>query len=221
MRGNGALNRRAAAIVVAAAMAFQSACAAEELSSLAAQVVSSPDLSVGGSYEVSTKAEVLDAMLDAPVLLARLWAAYGFSPRYAARPVEGDGLHVDDPTGIAGDLYPAGFADGRRVFVARGAIAHRLVPAFKGSAVLIISESREGDLVALRVDLYLRMDSRVVGFFMKPFAPYLRSLVLRRLGANIADLGAILGDLSAEPAETAARLGPEDSAAILASLAKR
>jgi hypothetical protein len=214
-------NRRLILALITFAIAIRPIVAAQGLPSQAALVIGSPDLALTGSYELSTRVEVLDKILGEPIQLMRLWKAYRFSPHYEARPIGPAAFHVDDPTGIAGEVFPAGLSAGRRVFVANGAIAHRLVPHFKGSAVLFVTATPEGSTVGVRVDVYLRMENRFVGFLMKPFVPYLRTLVLRRLGSNMADIGTILGDLSERPKEAAARLSPDDSAALLELLAAR
>jgi hypothetical protein len=215
------LNRRLALALVIFALTIRPVVAAQDLSSQAQLIIGSPDLALSGSYELSTRAEVLDKILAEPIHLMRLWKAYHFAPHYEARPIGLDALHVDDPTGIAGDIFPSDLSAGRHIFVANGAIAHRLVPHFKGSAVVVVATASDGSTIGLHIDLYLRMENRFVGFLMKPFVPYLRTLVLRRLDSNLSDIGTILGDLSAQPAEVAARLSPDDSAALLELLAAR
>jgi hypothetical protein len=213
------LNRRSVLALIALAFTTRPVLAAQDLSSQAQLIIGSPDLALSGSYRLSTKAEVLDKMLDEPIQLMRLWKAYRFAPHYKARAIGLGGLHVDDPTGIAGEVFPAGISAGRRFYLANGAIAHRLVPPFKGRAVLVVATTPEGSTVGLRVDLYIRMESRFIGFLMKPFVPYLRTLALGRLESNLADMGTILGDLSTSPAEAAARLDPDDADALLELLA--
>jgi hypothetical protein len=225
MRGNLYCNRRIVLVAIAFALTIRPAVADQDLPAQAALIIDSPDLAINCGYQLTTRAEVLDKILDEPIHLMRLWKAYRFAPHYEARAIAQavgqGGLHVDDPTGIQGEISPAGLSAGRRLYVASGAIAHRLVPHFKGKAVLVIDETAESSGVRLRIDLYLRMESRFIGFLMQPFVPYLRTLVLRRLGSNIADIGTILADLSERPAEAAARLSPEDSAALLELLAAR
>jgi hypothetical protein len=213
--------RRLILAVVTSALAIWPVLAAQDLSSQAQLIIDSPDLALSGNYELSTRAEVLDKILGEPIHLMRLWKAYHFEPHYEARSIGFDALHVDDPTGITGDIFPSGLSAGRHIFVANGAIAHRLVPHFKGSAVLIVAATSEGSTIGLQIDFYIRMENRFVGFLMRPFVPYLRTLVLGRLDSNLADIGTILGDLSEKPAEAAARLGPDDSAALLELLAAR
>lgn len=213
------LNRRSVLALIVFALAARPVIAAQDLPSQAQLIIGSPDLALSGSYQLSTRAEILDKMLGEPIHLMRLWKVYGFAPHYEARPIGLGGLHVDDPTGIAGEILPAGFSAGRHLYLANGAITHRLVPPFKGRAVLVVAATTEGSTVVLRIDLYIRMENRFVGFIMKPFVPYLRTLVLRRLDSNLADIGTILGELSARPADAAARLDPDDSAALLELLA--
>jgi hypothetical protein len=203
------------ALLSSSALAM-SADADRDLPSLAALIMKSPDLKISGRYELPARSELLDKLLGEPLLLMRLWKAYRFSPRYEALPIESGGLLVRDPTGIAGEVFPAGLSEGGRVFVASGAIDHRLVPSVKGQAVFVIAATSGKSSVGVRLDLYVRMENRFVGFIMQPFVPFLRGLVLRRLASNVADMSAILGDLSVRPRAAAARLAAEDSAFLLA-----
>jgi hypothetical protein len=179
----------------------------------------SPDIALTGNYQLQARPGVLAAILGEPIHLMRLWKAYGFSPRYRARSLQGQGLHVDDPTGISAEIFPVGSSGSRWVFMASGTVNHRLVPSLKGTAALVVTAEPSDSGLGLRVDLYLRMDNRFVGFLTKTFAPFLRGAIMNRIGYNLADIGTILGDLSARPRETAARLGAEDSAALLRLLA--
>jgi hypothetical protein len=173
-----------------------------------------PDVTVSGTYELPTRHEVFDRMLRSPDLLAKLWEAYRFSPAYKARPV-GEGIHIADPTGIAGDMYLVQQTADRRIYVGNGALNHNLVPAFRGKMAIVLTAVPKGPTVSARVDIYVRTDSRVLGFLAWTLFPMLKDRVEYRMTANAASLGAMLKDLSEDPRKAAALLQKEDAAALL------
>jgi hypothetical protein len=220
-------------ILFIAAFFPQAAHAGSASPSEARDIIASHDIVFSGSYLIQAGPEVLDGALDEPLLLLRLWEAYGFSPRYKARPLPDMGFHVDDPTGIEGDVYPVGKAEGKaeawadkgmegaRLFLAYGKLNHRLVPPFRGIAVAVFTPLPEGQGSGLKVEMYLRMENRFIGFLARTFFPILRSHVVIRLDSNVKDMGTILGDLSRAPEETAARLGDDDAARLRSAFMKR
>jgi hypothetical protein len=188
--------------------------AGRDLQAQAQLLMNSPDVAVSGTYELPTRYEVLDRMLRSPNLLAKLWEAYQFSPAYKARPV-GEGIHIDDPTGIAGDVYLVEQTGNRRIYVGDGALNHNLVPAFRGKMAIVLTAVPRGPVVSARVDLYVRTDSRMLGFLARTLFPLLKARVDFRMTANAASFGAMLKDLSDEPKKAAALLQKEDAAVLL------
>ncbi|HQT96014.1 MAG TPA: hypothetical protein PK435_15395 [Thermoanaerobaculaceae bacterium] len=174
---------------------------------------SKPDMSVARDFQFSARPAVVDMFLENPMILARLWEAHGFSPRYKVRP-QGDGLHVDDPTGIQGDVYPVERAGNRRVWVAFGSLNHAFVPSFKGRMALVVTTEPNGSGVTLHVAVYIRTDNRALGFLASTLFPLVRARVEHRMTANAADFATILAEVSADPQKAAARLSKEDAAAI-------
>lgn len=152
------------------------------------------------------------------MLIMGLWKAYRFSPRYTARPTANpEGIQVNDPTGIEGKLYRISVEEGRSSYIAYGRVAHSLLPPFKGKAIVFVdiapSAAERGSRLSL--DIYMRMDNRLVGFMARLFMPALKAGVLRRLGSNLADFDTIAGELVADPQRTAAKLGTDDASRLL------
>lgn len=174
---------------------------------------SKPDMSVTRDLQFSARPAVVDMFLENPMILARLWEAHGFSPRYKVRP-QGSGIHVDDPTGIQGDVYPVEKAGNQRVWVAFGNLNHALVPSFQGRMALVVTTEPSGPGVTLHVALYIRTDSRALGFLASTLFPLVRARVEHRMTANAADFATILAEVSADPQKAAACLSKEDAAAI-------
>jgi hypothetical protein len=174
---------------------------------------SKPDMTVASDFDFNARPAVVDVLLENPMILARLWEAHGFTPRYKARP-EGNGIHVDDPTGIQGDVYLVERAGNRRVWVAFGSLNHSLVPSLKGRMAVVVTTEPRGSSVTLHVAVYIRTDSRALGFLASTVFPLVRARVEHRLTANAADIGTILAETSADPQKAAAHLGKDDAEAF-------
>ena len=184
------------------------------LQSQAQTVIKSPDASITGTFELPANPSLLDGLLRSPMLLAHLWEAYDFTPRYKAR-IQGSGIHVDDPTGIAGDIYPVEESQARHVFYGTGALNHRLVPSFRGRLALVFSVTPKGQGSVARVDVYIRAESRFLGFLASTLFPLVRTRAQHRMDANMHDVITILSDLATAPRQTAARLKKDDADALL------
>jgi hypothetical protein len=197
------------------------AAGGDELLAQARLVMGSPDVALGGSYEFPIRPAAFENILRDPIILLRLWEVYRFSPRYKARPVDGDGIHLDDPTGISGDIFLAGRTGNSRIYVATGAINHRFVPPFRGKLALVVSADPSENAVRTRLDVYMRMDNRFVGFLARPFIPLIKTIIRNRMDSNVNDMESILADLSSRPEETAIRLKKEDAAVLLSMLSPR
>ena len=178
---------------------------------------SKPDISLADDFEFNATPAIVDALLNAPMNVARLWEASGYTPRYKAR-VSGDGIHVDDPTGIAGDVYVAEQTANRRVWVGFGSLNHALVPSFKGRMAIVLDTAPSGSGVAAHLALYIRTDNRALGFLASTLFPLVRARIQHRVTANAADVGTILAEVSADPQKAAARLSTEDAAALLQAI---
>lgn len=207
---------RLALVLIPLAMGIRPAAAESgDLTEQARLLMSSPDVRLTAIYELPTRPDVLENILREPIFLMRLWEAYRFSPRYRARLVNDDGIHVDDPTGISGDIFLAERLGSRRVYVACGALNHRLVPPFRGKLAVVLASVPGESAVNAHIDVYLRMDNRIIGFLARSLYPLVRSLMQHRLSSNASDMGTILHDLAEAPKDTAGRLDKDDAAALL------
>lgn len=203
----------AIALVVWAAVT-PAVAASGKLQAQAQLLMKSPDVTISGTYELPARPDILDRILRSPILLAKLWEAYQFPPAYKAR-LQGDGIHIDDPTGITGDIFLVEQTGNRRTYVGIGALNHRLVPAFQGKMAVVLSTIPKGTAVSARIDIYVRTDSRLLGFLAWTMFPLLRARVEYRINANITDIVTIMKDLSNEPQKVLALLKKEDAAALL------
>jgi hypothetical protein len=203
------------AVVIVLLLFVHCAFAADPaLQSQAQLVIKSPDASISGTFDLPVTPALLDGLLRSPMLLAHIWEAYDFTPRYRAR-LQGNAIHVDDPTGIAGDIYPMEQSLTRHVFYGTGALNHKLVPAFRGRMALVFSMTPKGSGVSTRIDVHIRAESRFLGFFASTLFPLVKTRAVKRMNANMADITTILNDITRTPRQTAARLKKEDADALL------
>jgi hypothetical protein len=184
-------------------------------------LLKTPDVYFSGTYELPVQAKSVEKLLSSPLLLAKLWEAYGFSPQYKARNA-GNSVHVDDPTGIAGDITLVEQSPNRYVFLGVGNLNHKLVPAFGGKMAVVLTIGPATAGAAVRLDLYIRADNRAVGMLAWGFSPLMRSRVENRVSLNVLDLTTIMEDLSTSLPQTAARLARrEDAVALIELLSPR
>lgn len=188
--------------------------AAEDLKAQAQLLMKSPDVAISKTFETETRSEVIDSLLGSPMSFARLWEAYGFTPLYKMK-MNGTAIHVDDPTGITGDLNQVEHVGSKTVFVGTGNLNHAYVPAFRGKMALVLTTTPKPTGVSTRVDVYIRTESRILGLVTWTLFPLVRSRAEHRVVANAADIGTILKDLAKEPQKTAGRLTKQDATALL------
>jgi hypothetical protein len=190
---------------------------AADLKADVALLLHSPDVTFGGSYALPVTPSVPEKLMASPMLLAKLWEAYGFSPLYKAR-MQGTAIHIDDPTGIEGDILLAEHTANRYVYLGTGNLNHRLVPAFRGKMAMVVTMSPKAAATDVKLDIYIRADSRAVGLLAWGFFPLVRSRVENRVTLNLLDLVTILKDVSTSLRQTAARLSNKEDAAALTAL---
>lgn len=191
--------------------------AGTDLISQAQEVMKAPDAAISGTFELPSNSVLTDRLLHSPLIVARLWEGYDFTPRYKVS-LRGDCIHVDDPTGIQGDIYLVDQTPSRRVYFGTGALNHSLVPAFQGRMAIVMTMSPKGKGTSARINIYIRMESRVVGVLTRTFFPLVRSHAQHRMTANMQDLCTILQDVVTAPKQAAARLKNEQDAEALLQL---
>ena len=180
-------------------------------------ILNSPDASITGTFDLPASAPLIDSLFSNPILVARLWEAYDFTPRYKAR-IQGKAIHLDDPTGIQGDIHLVEATPTRRVYYGTGALNHKLVPAFRGRMALVLTTSPRGSGVSACVDVYIRTESRVLGALARSMFPLIRTRAQHRMTANVHDICTILNDISTASQQAAARLKNKEDAAALIGL---
>jgi hypothetical protein len=127
-------------------------------------------------------------------------------------------IHVDDPTGIQGDLYVAESSANRYVWVGYGSLNHRLVPSFRGRMALVLTLVPKGSAVEAHTQVFVRADSRILGFLGASFFPLVRARVENRVKMNGQDAKTLLEEAAADPQKAASRLKGEEARTLLAIL---
>jgi hypothetical protein len=83
---------------------------------------------------------------------------------------------------------------------------------------LVLTMNPKGSGMSGRIDIYIRTESRFLGFFARTLFPLVRTHAEHRMSANVHDICTILNDVSTAPQQTAARLKNKDDAAALIKL---
>jgi len=129
--------------------------------SVADAVVASADLSYQTSFVINCSEATWRKVLDNPWLMGQLWNAYGYAPPYAVRATD-DGLHIDDPTGLASDLWVTKNEPRERRYFAVGRLTFRAVPFFNsGQAVTIVRSEAVGQQIRGTMHVYIRADRAI------------------------------------------------------------
>jgi hypothetical protein len=180
----------------------------------AKDIQKSPDVSISDTFGLASSPAVVDKLMTAPLLMAQLWKVYDFRPQYQIR-MNGEAIHVDDPTGITGDLYLVERTNTRRVYLGIGALNHALVPNFKGKMALVLTVNPDGSRSKMHADVFIRTNSRILGFLARTFISLVKARMMNRITLNAKDFSTLSSDISSAPARVAAKLRKEDGNSLL------
>lgn len=176
----------------------------------AQQVTGNPDITYHTSFVWQCSEATWERILDEPLLMGRLWEAYGYAPAYKFS-ARGDTLHVDDPTGLKGDVLLVSRAPGARTYVVLGQLDHWAVPFFnEGIAVFVLTSQPAEDQICGDLKVYVRASSTVGNLLLQLGRPLLAKHIDNRITLNLQDGRRIVERIAADPAQVAALLrGPE------------
>ncbi len=165
-------------------------------------------ISYAGRYEVPCTHSLLGGALDHLLVMGALWAAYGYAPTYKVSSLgESGAVHVEDPTGIVGVVWPVVKADGRRVYLAEGKLDHWAVPALNaGTAVFEMETVPDGVTTQVVLRVFVKPESRIAGAVLWMLSPAVRARIENRITLNLGDVGKILQDIEHTPRAVASRL---------------
>ena len=192
-----------ASVVAAPASAGVSEGAAER----AAEIIGDADVVYKTSFVMPCSEGTWERLLDRPALWCRLWNAYGFAPTYQVE-MRHDTAHVEDSTGLVGDVVVAELEPGRRQYLIDGELDHWAVPFFnEGTAVLTVDIHVKGDGVTGTATIHLRANSGLGRLVLRAARPLLTKRVANRLDLNLQDAAKIFAAVEEDPEEVADLLG--------------
>ena len=185
--------------------------AGQERAVSAAQVRRDAAITFVGNYVVRCPHELVQKALDHPVLMGALWANYGYAPKYEVSGLAEPGaVHVVDPTGIVGDLWPVQRKGHSRVYLAAGKIDHWAVPALNGGrAVFAMETVAQDSLTRVKVEVFLEPDSDLASALLWFLQPLAVKHIDNRITLNFKDTARILETIHRRPEKVRARLKGE------------
>ena len=197
-----------AAILLACTFAAQAkADVSEGAAERAAEIVGDADVVYNTTFVMACSEGTWRRLMDKPVLLGRLWSAYGFAPIYQVE-MRHDTVHVEDSTGLVGDVVAVELEQGRRQYLINGELDHWAVPFFnEGTAVLTLEMQVKGDAVGGTAAVHLRANSGIGRLVLRAARPLLTKHVANRLDLNLQDAAKIFAAVEEDPVEVADFLG--------------
>ena len=184
------------------------AATAQDRISRAAQVRQEATIAYTGRYKIACPASLVQEALSRPALMGALWASYGYAPAYLIEALaEPEAVHVQDPTGISGDMWLVSAEDRQRLYLAEGQIDHWAVPAMnKGIAVFAVETTERDSLPHVTVQVYLEPDSQIAGIVLGMLSPVIKAHIANRVDLNFQDAARIMEAIFTSPKAVQKRL---------------
>lgn len=170
------------------------------------EIIRDPTITYRNSISIETPLEIWEMGLDNIYLVGRLWGIYGFKPAYHVTRID-SGIHVVDPTGITGDVWPAGRSNRSRLFYGHGRVNHIALPGFFNADGVIIFEWRPTPtMLLIDVKIFLLGNNWISRAVMRLISGPLIRLIEHRFDSNLKDLRTIIRDIVHETAMVRNRL---------------
>ena len=167
-----------------------------------------PTITFTGHYEVACPPALVETALQNPLTMGALWAAYRYTPAYKVSALDEPGaVHVKDPTGLIGDVWPVNDQDHQFVYLAEGTVNHWAVPALnEGTAVFDIDLAATSGGTQVTVTVSLQPESRLARAALWAIYPFVRDRIENRMTHNFRDLARLLEAISTKPDKVGRRL---------------
>ncbi len=161
-----------------------------------------------GHYDVACPPALVKKALQNPALLGVLWRSYRFTPTYKVSALNEPGaVHVKDPTGLVGDVWPVGSPGHAFTYLAEGTVDHWAVPALnEGGAVFDVDLAATGAGTAVTVTVSMQPESYLARAALWAASPLVIKRIKSRVSNNFKDIGWLLEAIAANPDEVAQRL---------------
>ncbi|MHB9099883.1 MAG: hypothetical protein ACYC5X_18925 [Syntrophales bacterium] len=163
------------------------------------EIIRNPTVVYQKAFGVDTTPEIWNRVLDNLYLMGCLWGIYRFQPAYQVTRTD-SGLHVVDPTGIVGDVQPAGRADLSRRFYGRGRFNHWAIPSFfTADGVIIFACTTDKNRLQGEVKIFMQGNNWISRAAMTLFSETLIRYVDNRFTKNMDAMRKIIRDVADEP----------------------
>lgn len=183
---------------------------AQEPAAVANEVLANADLSYTTTWAVPCSQRTWDRLLAEPLLMGKLWEAYGFAPAYRTSTL-GDTLLVADPTGLEGKAVKVSQGEGELVYLVYGKLDHWAVPFFnRGLAVIVLkSQPKEGQMDC-QVEVHIRAESTLSSLVLQAGSSLVMEHVQNRVTLNLADAATIFAAVHQDPGAVREKLSGEE-----------
>jgi len=163
------------------------------------EVINNPTVTYKKDFGVDVTLETWNKILDNLHLIGQIWEINKFQPAYKVTKID-SGLHIDDPTGIIGDIWQVGQSEHARTFQSVGKFDHWAVPSFfTANGVFIFEYRMDKNMLLGEVKISLRGNNSVSRFVMKMFSGVLINHIDNRLKNNLEDMKKIIEDIVNDP----------------------
>lgn len=190
----------AAVLAVAAVLQAESPTSPVAATATVERVRTEAAIAFSKTYQVDCPLAVVEKALDHPALMGALWDIYGYAPAYKVKGLDNGAVHVDDPTGIVGELRPIKREGPRRIYLAHGELDHWAVPAFNSATAVFEIKTTGNDAgTALTVDVFIKPESSVTGALLAALEPLVLSHVDNRVSLNLEDAAKIMQAIERAP----------------------
>jgi hypothetical protein len=186
-------------LLIMVALVFLETSSVQAYDFLIEEVINNPTVTYKKNFGVDVPLETWNKILDNLYLMGQLWEINKFQPSYKVTKVD-SGLHIDDPTGIVGDIWQVGQSENARTFHGVGKFDHWAVPSFFTANGVFFFEYRMDQKRLLgEMKISLRGNNSVSRLVMKIFSGVLINHVDNRFKNNLEDMKKIIKDIVNDP----------------------
>lgn len=173
------------------------------------EIVDQADITYTTAFTLSCAKKTWEGLVENPLLVGALWERYGYAPAYRVSQ-KGDTLHVEDPTGLVGDVLAFRPGPDQRIYLVEGRIDHWAIPFFnEGRAVFVLKSQVAQGRVDCTLEVYVRAESPVARLALQIGRPLLLKHVDNRITLNLQDAMKICEAVDTTPQNVLALLEGE------------
>lgn len=170
------------------------------------ELLKEPTLIYEKSYTVATTEDIWLKVLDNPLIVGGLWAAYNFQPAYQITAIP-SGIHVVDPTGIIADINLIDSAGTSRLFYGQGSINHWLIPSFfSGKGIAQFQYRMAQNSVHINLKISAKGQNALSNLVIRTFSGLLLRHIEKRLASHMVDIQKIADDVTKSPEKAQKKL---------------